>query len=519
MGLSGDEQMTPELQDEIGKYVYKTQGRGAWEALKNGRVTMSSMGGPTSRDEASIDVSDLEENAPDMSEEAQQNRRIGSMFVALGEGLSQMSHGKPVDISDVMNSYLDRQSEMQQRMQEIAMEKRRQTERKEDWTHDEQVAVRGEQRRENAAIRAEGREKANTQAERERIAAAASGSLEVMYPDAPWLPKVQQAMEIDPVFGTKFAEMQIKEDDENKKLALEQETYDDLAQFYTDQGHPDLAEIARNGDTVGARDAYKDRTGSTNTMKDARVLQYGTEEEKRAMMQRINAESGFVDPVYGGLVENELTAQKELQTEQSANRHLINQVRQAVALAQDPNLDQGALEAKLLPMEQILKSAGINIKGVSKKEVFKAATEALVPLLRVPGDLMSNVDVDRYRDSTLQLGNTREGNIAIGQAQIESARRADEYINARVSYMAQGGNIGDRKAQTEYIKNYMEKESALGGVYVDMADDSQENTDRVARAWHNGLLTEGTVVYGPNNELIPLTAAHLEQMEGLFGAQ
>lgn len=35
MGLTGGEVMTPELQDKIGQWIYKTQGTGAWEGYKN----------------------------------------------------------------------------------------------------------------------------------------------------------------------------------------------------------------------------------------------------------------------------------------------------------------------------------------------------------------------------------------------------------------------------------------------------------------------------------------------------
>jgi len=134
MGLTGDERMTPELQDEIGKYIYQTQGTDAWEGYGKGNVSMSSRNGlPTRRgNDPSVDVSDLEEDAPDMSPEMQRKRHQGAMLMAIGQGLSQLSKGEPIDISNVMEDYLDRQMEMRQRMQEINMEKRRQTERKED---------------------------------------------------------------------------------------------------------------------------------------------------------------------------------------------------------------------------------------------------------------------------------------------------------------------------------------------------------------------------------------------------
>ena len=39
LGLTGNERMTPELQDRIGQWIYKTQGTGAWEGYKGPRVS------------------------------------------------------------------------------------------------------------------------------------------------------------------------------------------------------------------------------------------------------------------------------------------------------------------------------------------------------------------------------------------------------------------------------------------------------------------------------------------------
>lgn len=36
LGLTGSEVMTPELQDKIGKWIYDTQGTGAWEGYRKG---------------------------------------------------------------------------------------------------------------------------------------------------------------------------------------------------------------------------------------------------------------------------------------------------------------------------------------------------------------------------------------------------------------------------------------------------------------------------------------------------
>ena len=39
LGLTGNERMTPELQDRIGQFIYKTQGTGAWAGYKGPRVS------------------------------------------------------------------------------------------------------------------------------------------------------------------------------------------------------------------------------------------------------------------------------------------------------------------------------------------------------------------------------------------------------------------------------------------------------------------------------------------------
>ena len=39
LGLTGNERMTPELQDRIGRWIYETQGTGAWEGYKGPRVS------------------------------------------------------------------------------------------------------------------------------------------------------------------------------------------------------------------------------------------------------------------------------------------------------------------------------------------------------------------------------------------------------------------------------------------------------------------------------------------------
>jgi hypothetical protein len=55
LGLTGNERMTPELQDRIGQWVYQAQGTGAWEGYKGPRVStkgVSAMDGNNMNDQA-----------------------------------------------------------------------------------------------------------------------------------------------------------------------------------------------------------------------------------------------------------------------------------------------------------------------------------------------------------------------------------------------------------------------------------------------------------------------------------
>ena len=45
LGLTGNERMTPELQDMIGKWIYANQGTGAWEGYKGPRDSFTPVGG------------------------------------------------------------------------------------------------------------------------------------------------------------------------------------------------------------------------------------------------------------------------------------------------------------------------------------------------------------------------------------------------------------------------------------------------------------------------------------------
>ena len=139
LGLRGDEIMTPELQDRIGKWIYDTQGTGAWEALNGksleqiagmavqGRSGASSFRGPAFKgqkaqmgDMTPTDFSEMEAEAKaDLDPKKMKRQTLGATLSALGKGLGQMSHGDAVDVGDVFGALADRREAAKLAMRQV----------------------------------------------------------------------------------------------------------------------------------------------------------------------------------------------------------------------------------------------------------------------------------------------------------------------------------------------------------------------------------------------------------------
>ena len=91
LGLTGNEVMTPEMQDQIGQWIYRTQGTGAWEGYKPltdaqavGAETMAALGKTPMQGRAGT-----QGEAPMMQEEQQPRGLLGTL------GIQKMEEGAP----------------------------------------------------------------------------------------------------------------------------------------------------------------------------------------------------------------------------------------------------------------------------------------------------------------------------------------------------------------------------------------------------------------------------------------
>jgi hypothetical protein len=114
-------------------------------------VTRSTRGEPTSvptGGDTSAPEDDLTAIEPDMSPEAQKRAKASMLWSAIGKGFSQLSNGGGIDISGIVEQHMSRQQDMQDRIAEIAMERRRRVERLQarEWQEADIAAERANQR-------------------------------------------------------------------------------------------------------------------------------------------------------------------------------------------------------------------------------------------------------------------------------------------------------------------------------------------------------------------------------------
>lgn len=126
LGLTGKERMTADLQDRLGKHLWKTAGTGQWEGY-NPDSSMSARNYPYDRDSIEVDNSDLEEMEKALKIDPATARRQywGAALKDLASGIGAVGRGQAPDMGRFMEAYYARQQEAKQRLTELARERRR----------------------------------------------------------------------------------------------------------------------------------------------------------------------------------------------------------------------------------------------------------------------------------------------------------------------------------------------------------------------------------------------------------
>jgi hypothetical protein len=517
MGLKGDERMTPELQDKLGKHLWKTAGTGQWEGYKGpadpNSVTMAARNSPPyGGDDIEVDDSDIAELEKELNVDPKVARRQywGAALKDLSTGIGAVGRGQSPDMGRFMEAYYARQQEAKERLTELAQERRRRIEREQGHQWDLGAEARAEERDMAAETRAEARQVAaegraegydvrkenRTQERIDKDNAALGTAVGALYGDDPELAAAQKVIAINPEVGVSLLERNYAERKEAKKVADTEAQNQALGNAYLEMGKnqgadtSDIAALAARGDMVGARDLYKDRFGTTDAQLDAKVLQAGGP-QALALAQRLRLESGMTDPQSQAAID--LTS-KGLEKEYDgilANREKAGQLEAMQAVLDNPNLDTGAFQSAMLPFRQYLADFGIgDVSQVDQQTVVNAIGNNLISYMRKPGEgVVSDADADRFAAAAPGLGKSPIANKVLTYIHLSTLKREEAAYNARMEYFAQGGDVGNTKARDAYVESKIKEQFGEG--------DMLPQVDSVERA---AQVPDGKPYLGPDGK-------------------
>lgn len=98
LGLTGNERMTPELQDAIGMWIYQNQGPGAWEAWGGG----GGGGSAGSRGAQGMGLLDFQQEPQTFGQKLKEGFRSGSLFDNLAMAFNSMRLNPDENLSQVV---------------------------------------------------------------------------------------------------------------------------------------------------------------------------------------------------------------------------------------------------------------------------------------------------------------------------------------------------------------------------------------------------------------------------------
>ncbi len=106
LGLTGNERMTPELQDRIGMWIYQNQGPGAWEGWGGrGNITMSSSGGPN------MGLLDFQQEPQTFGERLKDYWQSGDLMANLAIGLNSLRMRPDQNLAEALTQQQQRRGE------------------------------------------------------------------------------------------------------------------------------------------------------------------------------------------------------------------------------------------------------------------------------------------------------------------------------------------------------------------------------------------------------------------------
>ena len=148
------------------------------------------------------------------------------------------------------------------------------------------------------------------------------------------------------------------------------------------------------------------------------------------------------------LGEADITESRKIAT---TSRELLPRLQSAQILLQNPNFETGPLANVSLPLRRLFNDiTGQDQTEVSGQELFQALANYTVPRMRPPGSgATSDFEANLFASSTIQLGNTKEGNELTLATMIQQAEREQELLRLKEKYFKE--NKGDTVGFNDYL--------------------------------------------------------------------
>ena len=189
------------------------------------------------------------------------------------------------------------------------------------------------------------------------------------------------------------------------------------------------------------------RTDSTPTEAEYLAFLRDQEKAKATVIQMGKGEEEYIKSL-ARLGEADIKTSREIAT---TSRELLPRLQSAQILLQNPNFETGPLANVSLPLRRLFNDiTGQDQTEVSGQELFQALANYTVPRMRPPGSgATSDFEANLFASSTIQLGNTKEGNELTLATMIQQAEREQELLRLKEKYFRE--NKGDTVGFNDYL--------------------------------------------------------------------
>lgn len=189
------------------------------------------------------------------------------------------------------------------------------------------------------------------------------------------------------------------------------------------------------------------RTDSTPTEAEYLAFLRDKEKAKATVIQMGKGEEEYIKSL-ARLGEEDIKTSREIAT---TSRELLPRLQSAQILLQNPDFETGPVTSVSLPLRRLFNDiTGQDQTDVSGQELFQALANYTVPRMRPPGSgATSDFEANLFASSTIQLGNTKEGNELTLATMIQQAEREQELLRLKEKYFRE--NKGDTVGFNDYL--------------------------------------------------------------------